>query len=504
MKKYIYIVLFASIFMACDSELDQMNPNVVTQENFWKTETDVLSGLAATYKVLRSIDNGYWGVRGVELANGRGDDFFIRNDVKALYELSTFSNTTSTDTPSAIFTGCYIGIFRANQIIENIETVEISQEKKDAFVAEAKFLRALNYFHLAINFGAVPIFTTVPQKREDYFVEQSEEAVVWAQIESDFNDAVASLPVTYPEEWVGRATKGSAVGYLGKVYLYQSKWTEAEGQFALLTSPSGMSKAPYNYDLLPDYQDNFLPGSDNNIESLFEIQNQNVGGVEPWAGENANEAQGVTTAQEFAPTEVGGWFEAHPTEKIYNEFLEEKTVDGDFDPRMYASLAWDYPGSTFYNLPFSELSSPFGYSSKIKKYQNFYDDNEGIWISEINEKALRFADILLMYAEALTMQGRTTEALPLVNRIRERANLAPLSSLGQTQMMEEIRHQRMIEFFREGLRFYDLKRWGIIKEEIEDSDKVGKEFLVLPKHEYFPIPQNERNTNPEIDQNPNW
>lgn len=164
---------------------------------------------------------------------------------------------------------------------------------------------------------------TTLRKREDYFVEQSEEAVVWAQIESDFNDAVASLPVNYPEEWVGRATKGSAVGYLGKVYLYQSKWTEAEGQFALLTSPSGMSKAPYNYDLLPDYQDNFLPGSDNNIESLFEIQNQNVGGVEPWAGENANEAQGVTTAQEFAPTEVGGWFEAHPTEKIYKS--ERKT-----------------------------------------------------------------------------------------------------------------------------------------------------------------------------------
>lgn len=504
MKKYIYIVLFSSIFMACDSELDQMNPNVVTQENFWKTETDVLSGLAATYKVLRGVDDGYWGVRGVELTNGRGDDFFIRNDVKALYELSTFSNTPSTDTPSAIFTGCYRGIFRANQIIENMATVEISQAKKDAFIAEAKFLRGLNYFNLVINFGAVPIFTTVPQTRDDYFVAQSEETVVWAQVESDFKDAIASLPVTYPAEWVGRATKGSAVGYLGKAYLYQSKWADAESQFALLTTPTGMPKAPYNYDLLPDYKDNFLPGSDNNIESLFEIQNQNVGGVEPWAGENANESQGVTTAQEFAPTEVGGWFEAHPTEKIFNEFQEEKTVDGDFDPRMYASLAWDYSGSTFYNLPFSEFSSPFGYSSKIKKYQNYYDDNEGIWISEINEKALRFADVLLMYGEALTMQGRAAEAVPLVNRVRQRANLDPLTTLGQTQMMEEIRHQRMIEFFREGLRFYDLKRWGLIKQEIEDSDKVGKEFLVLPKHEYFPIPQNERNTNPEIDQNPNW
>ncbi|WP_335965736.1 RagB/SusD family nutrient uptake outer membrane protein [Galbibacter sp. PAP.153] len=504
MKKYIYILLIVSTFISCDDELEQTNPNVVTQENFWKTGDDVLSGLAATYKMFRHIDNGYWGVRGVELTNGRGDDFFIRNDVKALYELSTFSNTPSTGTPTSIFTGCYTGIFRANQIIDNIGTVEVSDADKEKFVAEAKFLRALNYFHLVINYGAVPIFTSVPQTREEYFIQQSPESEVWVQIENDFKEAAANLPVTYPSQWVGRATKGAAIGYLGKVYLYQQKWEDAVTQFSTLTTPTGMPKAPYNYDLLADFQENFLPGNDNNIESLFEIQNQNVGGTEPWAGENANESQGVTTAQEFAPTEVGGWFEAHPTEKIFQEFQEEKTTDGDFDPRMYASLIWDYPGATFYNIPYAEFSSPFGYSAKIKKYQNWFDDNEGIWISEINEKALRFADVLLMYAEALTMQGRSAEAVPLVNRIRERASLSAIAALGQTEMMEEIRHQRMIEFFREGLRFYDLKRWGLIEQEINNSDKVGKEFLVLPKHAYFPIPQSEMNTNPNIDQNPDW
>src|SRR5690606_9263615 len=163
MKKYIYIVLFASIFMACDSELDQMNPNVVTQENFWKTEDDVLSGLAATYKVLKDVNNGYWGVRGVELTNGRGDDFFIRNDVKDLYQLSTFTNNATTGTPASIFNGAYTGIFRANQVIENTPNAEIADEKKEELIAEAKFLRALNYFHLAINFGSVPIITAVPQ-----------------------------------------------------------------------------------------------------------------------------------------------------------------------------------------------------------------------------------------------------------------------------------------------------------------------------------------------------
>lgn len=505
MKRSLYIFLLSCSMVACTDELDQVNPNVLTEATFWKTENDVLSALAATYKTLKQQEHGYWAVRGVELTNGRGDDFFIRNDVKDLYQLSTFTNTPTTGTPSNLYATAYTGIFRANQVIENTPNADISDEAKAKFIAEAKFLRALNYFHLTINFGDVPIITSVPQVRDDYFVKQSPQAEVWAQVESDLQAAKADLPVSYPAEWVGRATQGAAIGYLGKAYLYQEKWAEAENEFKQLAQPNGQPQAPYNYDLLEDYGQNFMKEYDNNKESLFEIQNQNVGGSQPWAGENANESMGSTTAQEFAPTEVGGWFEAFPTNKMFNEFQKEKTVDGDFDPRMYASIVWDYPGATFYNRPFSEFEEVFGFKSRIKKYQNWQDENEGIWISEINEKALRYADILLMYAEALTMQGRTSEAYPLVNRIRNRANLADLpTGYSQEQMMEEIRHQRMVEFFREGLRFYDLKRWELLEEEIADSDKEGRQFFNLARHEYFPIPQNELNTNPSIEQNPNW
>jgi len=506
MKNYLYILLISLPFIGCsDDDLEQTNPNVITQESFWETEDDILSGLAATYKVMHDINNGYWGVRGIELTNGRGDDFFIRNDVRDLYQLSTFTNNSTTGTPASMFSGFYTSIFRANQVIANTPDSAISEEKKTELIAEAKFLRALNYFHLAINFGAVPIITTVPQLREDYFVKQSPEVDVWMQVENDLRDAKENLPVSYPPEWVGRATKGAAIGYLGKAFIYQGKWSEAEGEFSLLAEPNGNPKSPYNYDLMENYKDNFIAEYDNNKESLFEIQNQNVGGTSPWAGENADEALGVTTAQEFAPTEVGGWFEAFATNKIFNEFQQEKTVDGDFDPRMYASLVWDYPGSTFYNKPFSDFTLQYGFNSMIKKYQNYQDDNEGIWISDINEKALRFADVLLMYAEAVTMQGNPNEALALVNRIRKRADLSDLTGgLSQNELMVEIRHQRMVEFFREGLRFYDMKRWGLLEEEILDSDKEGREFFNPARHEYFPIPQNEINTNPNIEQNPNW
>lgn len=505
MKKYIYILSFI-ILGSCTDDLDQSNPNVVIQEEFWETQDDVLSGLAATYKVFRDVGKGYWGVRGIELSNGRGDDFYLRNDVRSLYQLSTFTNDATTGTPTDMFDGFYTGIFRANQVLDNTPDVsDISEDKKNELMAEASFLRALNYFKLAINFGSVPIITTVPLDREDYFVPNSSEAEVWALIEKDLTFAKEHLPVSYPEQWVGRATRGAAIGYLGKAYLYQEKWSQAQGEFAILSDPNGMAKSPFNYDLLADYADNFRAEMDNNVESLFEIQNQDVGGSEPWAVDNADESQGVTTAQEFAPAEIGGWFEAFPTNKIFNEFQKEKTVDGDFDPRMYASIIWDYPGATFYNRPFSEFQLQFGFDSMIKKYQNYTQDNEGIFISEINEKTMRYSDVLLMYAEALIMQGETLGAYPLINRVRTRADLAPLAEgLSQEALMEEVRHQRMIEFFREGLRFYDLKRWGLLEQEITNSDKVGKEYFDPSKHDYFPIPQNELNTNPNMEQNPNW
>jgi len=127
------------------------------------------------------------------------------------------------------------------------------------------------------------------------------------------------------------------------------------------------------------------------------------------------------------------------------------------------------------------------------------------YTSSNNERALRYDDVLFMLAEAMTMQGKVTEAYPFVKLIRDRAQLVSLTAgLSKDQMMAEIRHQRMIEFARENQRFYDLKRWGLIQQEISNSDKIGKQFYTSPKHDLFPIPQNEINSNPKMKQNSNW
>lgn len=504
MNKILFTLATATVLSSCSkSSLELTNPNMITSETYWKTEADIQSALAATYSLFRNVDGGYWGVRGVELSNGRGDDFFIRNDVNYLYQLSTFTNTPDNSAATNVFNTSYKAIFRANQIMENIDKVTTLDEiKKKQYIAEAKFVRGLNYFILASNFGDVPLRTT---STGDYFIATTPEAEIWAQAAKDFSEAAPDLPLSYTGVEIGKATKGAALGFLGKTYVYLKDWPNAESTLKQLTV------APFTYQLNMDYGDNFLAAKDNNAESLFEIQLADVGGTNPWAGENANEGLGVTTAQEFAPSEVSGWFEVSPTDKLFNEFQKEKTITNALDPRMYVTLIWDYPGATFYTKPFSAFTLQFGYKSMYKKYQNFNQTNElsgssgaANYMSSINEKALRYADVLLLLAEALTMGEKPGEAYQYLTTVRNRANL-PVLAAGFTkdQMMAEIRHQRMLEFAREGQRFYDLKRWGLLQTEITNSDKIGKQFYAS-KHDYFPLPQAEINANPKAVQNPAW
>lgn len=507
MKKIIIHSTILLLLVSCSKKnLELTNPNSITSDTYWKTEADIQSALGATYGLFKNVDGGLWGVRGVELSNGRGDDFFIRNDVSYLYQLSTFSNTPDNAAATNLWNIAYRAIFRANQILENIDKItSLSDQAKKAYIAEAKFLRGLNYFILVTNFGDVPLRNTLPKTTEDYFVAKSPEADVWKQIIQDFQDAQSGLPLSYDAKWTGRATKGAAIAYWGKAYLYTKDFAKAEATLLQLT------QAPYTYALMNNFGDNFIPTKENNQESVFEIQLSDVGGTNPWAGENANESLGVTTAQEFAPSEVAGWFEVSPTDKLFNEFQVEKTVSNDFDPRMYATLVWNYPGATFYTKPFSAFALQFGYKSMYKKYQNYWQANEltgangGSYTSSNNERALRYADVLLMLAEAITMQQRPAGAYTHVNTIRNRAQLGALpAGYSSTQMMAEIRHQRMLEFAREGVRFYDLKRWGLLQQEITSSDKEGRQSYNPTKHEYFPIPQSELNANPKMIQSDPW
>ena len=511
-KKIICVLTVLILFIGCEKKLELTNPNTFTTDLFWQTDKDFLQGLAATYKVFDTPwHGGYWGIKGIEIANGRGDDMFAINDVPCLYALQSFTNDPNCTEVLWVFTELYDGIFRANQIIEKAPGAPISGDSKKQYLAEGKFLRALNNFGLVINFGQVPLRLKVPGNKADYFLQKSPEADIWKQIFIDLQDAQTDLPDSYSAEWTGRATKGAATGFLGKAYLYyaqydDSYYAKAETELAKLL------QMPYTYDLMENYGDNFRPETDNNKESLFEIQFQHVGGTGPWQFNGTDQSLGTAAGKEFGPSEAGGWYELYPTNKIFNEFMKEKTVDGDFDPRAYASIVWDNGADTlfYYQRPYNSTTfpNPYGFNCRIRKYLNWWTTNEQPVaideISEINEKCLRFADVLLLYGEALTMQNKVADAYTPVNRIRARAKLAPLQAgFTKDQMMSEIRHQRMIEFFREGQRFYDLKRWGLLVQEMANTDKLGHENFEL-KNQYYPLPQAELDANPNLTQNEPW
>ena len=505
MKKKLIILYFVgglALFSSCSDNLELQNPSKVTTGSFWQTPEDLESGLATVYNVLVDNNNaGYWEIQAMQLKENRTENFVARNDVPGRYAVSSYKNTPSTSETTGMYKAMYIGIFRANQVINYAPQIKnIDETKRAQIVAEATFLRGLNYFNLVNEFGSVPIFTDLVKESADYFKEKSTEEEVWKQVIADFQAAATSpLPEIYPSALKGRVTKNTAIAYLGKSYLYLKDWAKAEEQFSKLVN----NESANGFGLLDDYAQLFDGKHENSKESVFEIQFSRQGGATIWGGNPSERTRATTMAQELAPGEVGGWFELLPTKVLLDAMTKEKTADNNFDPRALATLAWNYPGSTYYN---SDFATKFGANAIwIRKNQNWWNNDEGDWKSELNEYAMRYADVLLMLAEAKTMQGKVAEAIPLVKRIRDRAKLAAITMTGwnQTQMMDEIMHQRNIEFAREGIHWYDLRRWGTLEKVIKES-QVGGYLNYSAKYNYFPIPESELNNNPKMTQNGSW
>jgi hypothetical protein len=497
----VYLLTGLVIMSSCDTNLELDNPSKLTTDSFWKTPEDLESGLATVYNTLVDNNNaGYWEIQSMQLKENRTENFVARNDVPDRYAVSFFKNDAGTGVPAEIYKALYIGIFRANQVINNAPQItNIEETKREQLLAEATFLRGLNYFNLVNEYGAVPIFTEIPKVQADYFKSKSIEAEVWAQVIKDFTFAANSaLPGNYSAALKGRVTKNAAIAFLGKTYLYMKKYPEAEAQFQKLVD----NEASNGYGLLDNYAELFDGKHENSKESVFEIQFSRVGGATIWGGNPSERTRATTMAQECAPGEVGGWNELWPTTVLLNAMTAEKTVGNNFDPRALATLAWNYPGCRYYN---NDFAPKFGANAIwIRKNQNWWNNDEGDWKSELNEYAMRYADVLLMLAEAKTMQGKVAEAMPLVKRIRDRALLADISMVGWTQgqMMTEIMKQRNIEFAREGLHFFDLRRWGVLEQTI--VTRPGGKGLFTPKNAYYPIPQSELNNNPNMSQNAPW
>lgn len=507
-NKKIIVALSATLLLttSCEDKLNQVNPNSQTSSTFWKSEEDALKGINAVYLSL-AIDGSYMRSTPLLLDN-RGDDVMSNSPWDQMYNSGKFAmNAGNWAIYGWAFGAYYEGISKANQVLDYVPGITMDANLKKRILGEAYFLRGLYFYHLVNMFGNVMLPTNSVQSTKDFFVKQSTEAEGWAQVMDDLKKASEMLPNSYTGTDLGRATKGAAIGYLGKAYLMNHKYTEAAAQFKTIID-SGI------YDLVPNYRDNFTEANENNKESLFEVQfDRSAGGTDLNWGGDPIASWGRVSARAITYGANGlGWTDVQPTRSVFNEYLEEKTTDGKDDPRLTATMFYNKPGLMVYGKEFSvRYAGNAGALNSLycRKYEN--DDtkpDEFDWRSGINERLMRYADVLMMYAECLNETGQTAAAYPYIQKVRSRVGLPNLATvkpnMTQAQMREQIGHERLLEFCLEGHRFDDIRRWGWLNDPAKlawlksrdpefNTYKAGREF--------YPIPQNEIDNNPGVKQN---
>ncbi|MCY1719468.1 RagB/SusD family nutrient uptake outer membrane protein [Prolixibacteraceae bacterium Z1-6] len=504
-KKYLFIFVLAVGFSACtEGWLELSNPNLQTTETFWQTDADFAKGVTAAYQSLAVYDGTFLRFAPFAL-DARADDVWSPSPWDVLSNTGSFKLANNSIMQNWLWIGFFGVNHRANQVLDYIDDVEFEDAtKKDQYKGEALFLRGLANFYLVTFFENIPLVTTsiYVDNDKDYFPTQAAPEEVWAQIISDWTEAANLLPATYDASETGRATKGAALAYLGKAYLTNHDYTNAAVQFEKV---KGMG-----YDLVANYADNFNEAGENNSESVFEIQfSREVGGtVLGWVGAPAADWS-LTTARAITYTmSPFGWGDAACTQWIFDEFKAEKTIENEDDPRLRTSIF--YAGDVLYGQEFDTVFFATPNALGVKKYSNFDSGraDEKDWRSGINERLMRYSDVLLMLAECEIQEGNIPAAAQLMTTVRDRANLpdrtAEFAAMSKDAIMEQLAHERALEFCFEGHRFDDIQRWGWLDNptKLAELQQHDSEFLgYVPGREFFSIPQAQIEVNGNFKQN---
>lgn len=396
-------------------------------------------------------------------------------DGASMLQMDDFTILPSNDLVNGLWVGHYNVINNCNIILDQVANAgsEVASPVKVQAEAEAKFIRGYAYFMMVRLFGRVPLIDKVSSGGSANNIPQSEPAAIYALIESDLRFAAANLPVSWDSKFIGRATSGAANGLLAKVYLTQKKWGPAMNTAETVIN-SGM------YDLSTPYNKIFSESGENSRESLFEIQaTANATNPTAYGVQYAN-VQGVRGSGSW---DLGWGFNVPST---YLEAAYEPN-----DPRKERTILYS-GGTSIYGeqVPFG-LPNP-RYNNKVYSnptIRSSVGNRFGWWM---NVRVLRFADVVLMYAEAANELGKTTEALEKLEMVRARARngnnsiLSQVTTTNQSEVRSAIRHERRIELAMEHDRFFDLVRWGIAAATLNAS---GKTNFNASRDNLLPIPQ---------------
>ncbi len=519
--------LVSFLLISCEDLLDVTNPNSITTGDFWQTETDALYSVNATYASLNGQPAGL-----------RTRDCFSRTDEATSYyawseAASFYRNDIATGSGydemfnAWPFSAAYGAIYGANQAIAYIPGIEMDEDLKRRYISEVKFIKAFHFFNLTSLWGNVPFADTLKGDQTLGYASASIEDL-WGLMEKELRYAQNGLPVQYDDDLdVGRITKGAATALLARVYMQQHKWDEARVELDKIVNGAEFSGV---YGLVADYHDNFTDINENNEESLFEVQ---------WiSGPSASGSMDHTTpvSRVYSPV---GYSQMEATVGIIKEFELSATYynNGDPDPRRDVSFIWSGMDTTIlvYGVTFDSLITHpnFTYSETdykehqwIRKYLDDYHKNsEDDW-SGINDRKIRYADVLLMYAECLNNTGSTADAYQYINMVRDRSGIDPLTpsnllaDVAQTELTEhgftipsddqgkmqlQIEYERIWELTGESIRWFDLVRWGYLESQdkidiLRYTDPDFDDFIVGRNH-LLPFPYMEVDNNPELEQN---
>lgn len=490
MKKIIITFLFSAGLLVSCTELEVTPTSFVTEDNYFITQDDAVASVTAVYASL-SIDPGEQSLFGRNLyfLTDMGSDYAaagVSATNPQVRALSALTHDATSDRVQVAWRQIYNGINRANVSIDNIPKVSGNEVIKTRLINEAKFIRALLYFQAVRLWGGVPIVLHEAKSINlgDLKTNRATVEEVYAQIITDLTDAEA-LPPTYTASDAGRATSGAAKAILAKVYLTRKDWPNA------ILKSREVINGGYGYALFEEFQDIFTKTKKNGKEHIFSVQ------FEP------NQAGNGSSGSTFQATSFTGFTATEPADIISDVALfYDIYAPGDKRRDVsYAKQLLNPTTGTLYTFP-----KPI-----FKKYLDLTNLATPGNVA-INFPIIRYADILLSLAEAINEQsGPTAESYELINQVRRRAFGKPittadatvdLTGLNQTSFRAAIQEERKKEFVQEGQRWFDLVRWGTLVTEVK---KVTAKNSVSERNNLYPIPQSERNINPDgLTQNPGY
>lgn len=464
--------LLVLLLSSCGKGFIDLKPiSSVTTDNFYQTAEDFTNAVNGAYNALRTA--GTYGADSYIFGEIRSDNStpVASGSVTDQDEFDRFYIRTTNPFINNRWSNSYTAIGRCNAILGRIDPITMDNALKARYIGEAKFLRALFYFNLVRTFGDVPlVLKEIINPDEGYEYGRNPKADVYTQIEKDLTEAAEALPASYTGADAGRATQGAAKAMLGRVLLTQKKYAPAAVQLKAVIDLG-------QYALVPAYADFFRVNNKNNKEAIFDVQYKSggIGQGNSWPNSFAPQNSGNAVIQ------FGGGGNNVPTDDLVNDYEAG-------DQRKDATIATSYVNASGATIP----------GNFVKKY---YDVPTVINDNGNNIPIIRYADVILMYAECLNEAGYAAggEAFTYLNAVRHRAGLNDLTATevpNQAAFRLAMEHERRVEFAFENLRWYDLVRTDRAMTVINGkAAQINPVNPVTQQNQVFPIPQSQIDIN---------